>query len=148
MNMDAMEMQKTEVIRLDISETKHAFRVNGVTLAKRHLNHAFTGPSFAVGQQALYQYLAVSLMIAHDEYDPARTEGLNASQNYLTKKAFRVEPALGLNDNQAKMAFLFACAKMAGVDVDAEAVGVSVMQVTPEQANGLNVIPFGKRVLH
>jgi hypothetical protein len=99
----------THVMKVEINEMAKAFRVNGVTLAKRHLRRVFPRHDHKPDDKILAQYLAVVPMVKDLEI----TQGQNEAVRYGIFKARKVYIALGLNEDNT-VPFIIMAREMAG----------------------------------
>ena len=126
-------MQDTNVIHINIEEGKKAFRVNGVTLAKRHLVATMTKGDDL--DKKLARYLAIVPFLA-----TAFEVNENASESikYGAIKAKRLYKALELTE-EATIPFMLVCMAQAGED--ARRLGLQVRQAGFDES-GKYIRPF------
>src|SRR5262245_38421767 len=79
------------VMRVDINETQHAFRINGVTFGKKHLRGIF--PNWGASSQAFYRFLVIAPFLAENK-DPDDTA--TEYGRYAVLKCRRIWEALGM----------------------------------------------------
>ncbi len=110
-----MQEQDVEigVIRINIEESEHAFRINGVTYAKRHLLATMKKREDGDLHKTLARYLTIVPFLA-----TAYTASEDASESikYGAIKAKRLYKALELNKENTLLFMLFAMAQ-AGEDI-------------------------------
>jgi len=126
-------MQDVYVINISIEEGEKAFRVNGVTFAKRHLLATMTkGDDLA---KKLARYLAIVPFLA-----TAFEVNENASESikYGAIKAKRLYKALELTE-EATLPFMLVCMAQAGEDV--RSIGLQVKEAGFDE-NGKYIRPF------
>src|SRR6266702_499029 len=88
-------MQDTQMMAVKVEQTARAFRVNGVTLAKRHLIKTL-GKDQPDLDKVLARYLVIVPFLATDFTIP---EKASESVRYGAIKAKRVYDAIGLNED-------------------------------------------------
>ncbi len=86
---------QAHVMKIDISEAKHSFRVNKITLAKRHLRSVFPKETDKPDDKILAMYLTVVPAVKDIEPHPNQSEGVR----YGIIKARKLVLALGLNED-------------------------------------------------
>ena len=98
------------VMQVETSETRHAFRVNGVTLAKRHLMATLGKDCDEMGDKVLYKFLTI-VPFLHKAYqvNPDAPESIK----YGAAKAHRVWEALKLTED-AIVPFMLVCMAQSG----------------------------------
>ncbi len=108
-----MQEQAIGVMRINIEESKHAFRVNGVTYAKRHLLATMKKREDGDINKTLARYLTIVPFLA-----TAYTVSEDASESikYGAIKAKRLYKALELNEENTLPFMLFAMSQ-AGEDI-------------------------------
>ncbi len=126
-------MQDANVMRIYIEEGEKAFRVNGVTLAKRHLVATMTKGDDL--EKKLARYLAIVPFLA-----TAYEVNNNASESikYGAIKAKRIYKALKLTE-EATIPFMLVCMAQAGEDV--RSIGLEIKQAGFEES-GKYIHPF------
>jgi hypothetical protein len=87
-------MQSNEVMAITVGETQHAFRVNGVTVAKRHLASLSEGGK--INDKVLAKYLVIVPYLATGFHMP---EKASESVKYGVEKAKRLYKVLGINED-------------------------------------------------
>ena len=107
----------TNVVNINVSETKHAMRVNGVTIAKKHLHRCF--PDSENSHQAIFQYLTIVPFLA--EKANVLVERFHDHTLYCAVKAGRIYKALGL-DREICIPFMLVCLEGAGNLTEGEGV--------------------------
>ena len=109
------------MIAIHVEEGAKAFRVNGVTLAKRHLK-ATLGKNTDDMEKVLAKYLVI-VPFLHKSYEVPHdaSEGIK----YGAKKAHRLWEAIGLEDD-AVVPFMLAMMVRAG-DIDPEKIDPAEM---------------------
>lgn len=126
-----------QVMQISIEESTHAFRVNGVTLAKRHLKASM--PKGDDDEKRLARYLTI-VPFLHEAYVPR--QDAPESIKYGAYKAHRLYEALGLN-HDIVAPFMLMCLTQAGdlptSDNFAETAAPFQQR---EQDPQSNVIPF------
>ncbi len=108
-----MQEQDVGVLRINIEESQHAFRVNGVTYAKRHLLATMKKRKDGDLHKTLARYLTIVPFLA-----TAYTVSEDASDSikYGAIKAKRLYKALELNEENTLPFMLFAMSQ-AGEDI-------------------------------
>ena len=108
-----MQEQEIGVLRINIEESEHAFRVNGVTYAKRHLLATMKKREDGDIHKTLARYLTIVPFLA-----TAYTVSENASESikYGSIKAKRLYKALELNEDNTLPFMLFSMSQ-AGEDI-------------------------------
>lgn len=101
-----------QTMHIEIEEGAKAFRVNGVTIAKRHLVATLPKHDDTLDKK-LARFLAIVPFLA-TSYTPA--DGASESIKYGTVKAKRLYKALGINEDNT-MPFMLVCMQQAGADV-------------------------------
>lgn len=101
-----------QTMHIEIEESAKAFRINGVTFAKRHLINTMTKPDDDL-EKKLARFLVIVPFLA-TSFTPA--EGASDSIKYGAIKAKRLYKALGLNEDNA-MPFMLVCMQQAGADL-------------------------------
>lgn len=141
------------VIAINVQETPHAYRVNGVTVAKRHLQKAFPARAHET-EKLLWTYLVI-VPFLHEAYNVP----VKAAEHikYCSVKAHRVFHALNL-PNEAILPFMIVALKSAGDMNDEEMNQMGIGQFAnltdafaPSNRDGAdNVVPFpgSKKTLH
>jgi len=104
-------MQDANVMRIYIEEGEKAFRVNGVTFAKRHLMATMTKGDDL--NKKLARYLAIVPFLA-TAYEV--NENASESIKYGAAKAKRIYKALKLTE-EATIPFMLVCMARAGEDI-------------------------------
>lgn len=146
-----MQMQ---TISVEINEAAEAFRVNGVTVAKRHLRNTF--PSTEGDEKRLAKYLTI-VPFLHQAFtlDGKKT---SESVKYGAIKAHRIYDALGLTE-PAIVPFMIMCLAQAGEDISVltrQGPGRAFVHATehftgeqPEESNVVNLADHLRgRTLH
>jgi hypothetical protein len=91
-----MQDETSEVMAVAVGETRFAFRVNGVTIAKRHLfNTLARATDGRVNEKTLAKYLVIVPYLATGFTLP---EKASESVKYGATKAKRLYKALNLNE--------------------------------------------------
>ena len=100
-----MQEQEIGVMRINIEEGEHAFRINGVTYAKRHLLATMKKSEDGDLHKTLARYLVIVPFLA-----TAYTVSEKASESikYGAIKAKRLYKALELNEDNTLPFMLFA----------------------------------------
>lgn len=137
-----------QTMHIEIEEGAKAFRVNGVTIAKRHLvatlpKHDDTLDKKLARFLAIVPFLATSYTLA---------DGASESIKYGAVKAKRLYKALGINEDNT-VPFMMVCMSQAGADI--EAIGEELRSAGIYE-EGTNKSPFRegeqrvfpKRTLH
>ena len=106
-----MQEQEIGVMRINIEESEHAFRVNGVTYAKRHLLATMKKREDGDIRKKLARYLTIVPFLA-----TAYTVSEDASESikYGSIKAKRLYKALELNEENTLPFMLFAMSQAGG----------------------------------
>ena len=124
----------TNAVNINVSETKHAMRVNGVTIAKKHLHRCF--PDSESANQAIFQYLTLVPFLT--EKAEILLDRFTGHTRYCAIKAARIYKVLGLTKVSC-IPFMLVCLERAG-DLDegegaelAKAFGMEVVQGSSEQ---------------
>lgn len=103
------------MMRIEVNEMKHAFRVNGVTFSRKRLLELF--PMWGDKETTMYRFLVIAPFLAETkEVEDAPTE----QGRYAIYKAKRLHTALGLDgeDRQTIPAFMMAAAQMGELPVE------------------------------
>ena len=108
-----------QVMQVETSETKHAFRVNGITLAKRHLMATLGKDCDEMGDKVLYKFLTI-VPFLHKSYQ-VNSEA-SESIKYGAAKAHRVWEALKLTEDAIVPFMLVMMAQSGGGDDPRETV--------------------------
>src|SRR5882724_9215548 len=110
-----MQEQDVEigVLRINVEESEHAFRINGVTYAKRHLLATMKKREDGDINKTLARYLVIVPFLA-----TAYTVSENASESikYGSIKAKRLYKALNLNEENT-LPFMLCAMSQAGEDI-------------------------------
>lgn len=101
-----------QTMHIEIEEGAKAFRVNGVTIAKRHLEATLPKHDDTL-EKKLARFLAIVPFLA-TSYTPA--DGASESIKYGTVKAKRLYKALGINEDNT-VPFMMVCMSQAGADI-------------------------------
>lgn len=113
-------MQVDQIMQIAVSETAHAFRVNGVTIAKRHLA-ATLGEGRKVNkvsEKILAKYLVIVPFLATGFVLPDKaSDGVK----YGYHKAQRLYKAIGLTDDTIA-GFMLAFLQIAEMDQSSESI--------------------------
>lgn len=137
-----------QTMHIEIEEGAKAFRVNGVTIAKRHLVATLPKHDDTLDKK-LARFLAIVPFLA-TRYTP--DERANESIKYGAVKAKRLYKALGINEDNT-VPFMMVCMSQAGADI--EAIGEELRSAGIYE-EGTNKSPFRegeqrvfpKRTLH
>lgn len=105
-----------QTMRIETNETRFAFRVNGVTVAKRHLEKTIAKGCNGDAQKMLAKYLVIVPFLAQAFQV---SENASDSIKYGAAKAKRVYEALGLT-KESTVPFMLVCLQMAGLDTDGD----------------------------
>jgi hypothetical protein len=105
-------MRELPAISVEINETRKAFRVNGVTVAKRHLENTLKF-NHDDPEKTLARFLVIVPFLA-TSFTP--DERASASVKYGAAKAKRIYEAIGLNEENT-IPFMLVALKQAGEDV-------------------------------
>ena len=132
---DANQALTIGVLHITIEEAKHAFRVNGVTVAKRHLVSTMTRGNDLHKKLARYLVLVPFLATAYEVAEDA-PEGIK----YGSIKAKRLYKALELNDDN-QLPFMLFTMEQAGENI--HEIGQQVREAGFYQAG--NFRPFQDR---
>lgn len=97
-------------IRIDINETKHAFRINGVTFAKKKLSELL--PLWGDDVDSFYRYLVIMPFFATSKDVGSAPTPLG---NYAIAKSKRIFDTLEL-DNNAIPVFMMMAAQMGHIE--------------------------------
>lgn len=99
-----------EVMRIEIGQSAKAFRVNGVTVAKRHLQKTLGKDCGEDNDKMLAKYLCIVPFL-----DQAFTVHPESSESvkYGAYKAHRLYKALGINEDNT-VPFMLMCLAQAG----------------------------------
>jgi len=126
-------MQDANIIHISIEEGEKAFRINGVTLAKRHLLATMTKGDDLEKKLARYLAIVPFLATAYEVKDNAPE-----SIKYGAAKAKRLYKALELTE-EATLPFMLVCMAQAGEDV--RSIGLQVKEAGFDES-GKYIRPF------
>lgn len=144
-------MQNVMTMDIRIEEASKAFRVNGVTIAKRHLAKTFPKGDDMSKRLARFLVIVPFLATAY-QVSPESSPSIR----YTAWKAKRVYEALGI-DEDTTVPFMLTFMKLAQQDIDA--IGSQIREAGfyeggepipfAQRERRDNVIPFpGKHTLH
>jgi len=136
--MQEQDVKKIGILRINIGESEHAFRINGVTYAKRHLLATMKKREDGDIHKTLARYLTIVPFLA-----TAYTVSENASESikYGSIKAKRLYKALELNEENTLPFMLFAMSQAGGEDI--RSVGDQVRKAGFYE--GGQFVPFQER---
>ena len=97
---------------ITVNEMPHAYRINGVTVAKKHLRELF--PSWGDSQDAFYRYLVLVPFLAETK-EPEDTP--TKTGFYAVFKAKRIQKALEIYGDVI-VGFMMVSAQMGHLDPD------------------------------
>ena len=97
------------VMKIEVQETRHAFRINGVTLAKRHLEKTM-GKETREFDKMLAKFLVI-VPFLHEAFECPETA--SESIKYMSTKASGIYNAIGL-DEDSSGPFMLVCLQLAG----------------------------------
>lgn len=103
-----------QTMRIETNETRFAFRVNGVTIAKRHLEKTISQGCNGDAQKMLAKFLVIVPFLTK-AFELG--EKANESVKYGAIKAKRLYEALGINEDNT-VPFMLVCLAQAGMDTD------------------------------
>jgi hypothetical protein len=128
-------MQKElPALRIEINETSKAFRVNGVTFAKRHLKSLEKGTNGDT-EKLIAKFLVIVPFLA-TSYTPK--PDASESTKYGVYKAKRLYTALGITDDNT-VPFMLVALHQAGQDI--HSMGAEVREAGFYEQGDVN-IPF------
>jgi len=111
-----------EVMTIAVNETKFAFRVNGVTVAKRHLA-ATIGKGEHITEKVLARYLVIVPFLATAFRMP---NGASESVRYGATKAKSLFKALRITEDNT-MAFMMVFLRLADDEADSPQEAISAV---------------------
>ncbi len=138
---------QTNVMCIQMEQSEKAFRVNGVTLAKRHLLNTLGKDCNGDVDKALAKFFVIVPFLSEAFECPERA---SASVKYGAFKAKRLYKALGINEENT-VPFMLMALSMAGDMPDIETLrhmGPEVARSFPQGDRDATIIPFPKRTLH
>jgi len=131
-------MQEIGVMHVSVEQAEHAFRINGVTVAKRHLVNKFRKDQNNP-EKLLSKYLVIVPFLATSYQMP---DNADDSTKYAVAKAKRLYKALELNDDNI-VPFMMVFMQQAGNET-IDSIG-DQLQASFEPGS---VKSPGKRTLH
>jgi hypothetical protein len=106
-------MHTSAMMKVEVNEMKHAFRVNGVTFSRKKLGELF--PEWGNEIQTLYRFMVIAPFLAETkEVSDAPTE----LGRYAIAKAKRIHEALAFPDRDAIAPFMMMAGQMGKIDPD------------------------------
>lgn len=124
-----------QTMHIEISEAEHAFRINGVTFAKRHLINTMAEDTNGDQHKMLAKFLVIVPFLA-TAYTPSKTAP--ESIKYGAVKAKRLYEALGINEDNT-VPFMLVALEQAESDI--KSIGQNVREAGFYE-NGKVEIPF------
>ncbi len=112
-------MKPAQIVKIEQTETRHAFRINGVTVAKRHLSAFFAG--MKPDEKTFCRFLVAVPFIALD--NSVDLTPVNKTASYMLEKARKINAAIGLNPEIAMGFVVFNCQS---AEIDLEHVGDAI----------------------
>ena len=112
-----------EVMTIAVSETEFAFRVNGVTVAKRHLAATIGRSDDSVTEKTLARYLVIVPFLATAFRMPKEA---SESVRYGAIKAKSLFKALRITEDNT-MAFMMVFLRLAETDADSPQEAISAV---------------------
>jgi hypothetical protein len=127
-----------QVMRIEIGESAHAFRVNGVTIAKRHLKASLPDRANEGDDKTLARYLTI-VPFLHEAYVPK--DDAPECIKYGAFKAKRLYKALGLTQ-ESIAPFMLMCMSQSGDLPTADNFVETAAPFQSREREDSNVIPF------